>query len=202
MSRINLRSFYDTDANEIIHKDSIGNLYNDGSVKHFSVPAASLPAASNTGVHAAITLADGATTAVTTGITNPAVARGMRIKGNAAGITGDVVVEGTNKLGAVISETIAANGANAVDGTKAFETITKITVPARNAEGDTISIGFSDIIGLPYKLSLNTVLQTHVNNALEGTAATVTVSATAIESNTIDPNTALGNKKLDVFLII
>lgn len=67
---------------------------------------------------------------------------------------------------------------------------------------DKVSIGWSDVLGLPYKLTHNTVLATYVDNALETTAATVTVSATAIESNTIDPNTALSGKVIDVYLIV
>lgn len=67
---------------------------------------------------------------------------------------------------------------------------------------DKVSVGWTDKLGLPYKLSHNTVVSTFVDNALEGTAATVTVSATALESNTIDPNTALSGKVVDVYLLV
>ena len=171
-------------------------------IAHCQVAAADAVAASNTAVHAAVTLADAATTVVTTGITNPAYPRAPRIKGNAAGITGNVNIEGTNFNDEAISETKAANGSTAVEFDKAFKTMSKITLPARNAEGDTISVGFNDKLGLPYKLAHNTVIQTFVDNALEGTAATVTTSATAIESNTIDPNTALSGKAVDIYLFV
>lgn len=159
-------------------------------------------AASLTAVHAAVTLADGEVTTVTTGITNPDVPRALQIKGNAAGIVGNVVVTGTNINGEVITETIAANGANAVQGNKAFETVTQIVMPARNAGGDTISVGFNDKLGMPYLLAHNTVLFAFLNNAKEGTAPTVTVSASAEDGNTIDLNSALDGNPVDVYLIV
>lgn len=67
---------------------------------------------------------------------------------------------------------------------------------------DIVSVGWNDKLGLPYKLSHNTVLQTFVDNVLEGTAATVTTSATALESNTLDPNTSLSGKVVDTYLIV
>lgn len=169
---------------------------------HFQVAAADAVAASDTAVHAAITLPTSGTTIVTTAITNPAVPRALRIKGNAAGITGNVVIAGTNYAGEAITETIAANGDSAVEGSKAFKTVTSITVPTRTQASDSISIGFNEKLGLPYKLTLNTVLNAYLDNAKEGTAPTVTVSATAIESNTIDLNSALDGKVVDVYVIV
>jgi hypothetical protein len=159
-------------------------------------------AANNTAVHAAITLADGAAAEVTTGITNPDIPRAIRIKGSAAGIAGNIVINGTNELDEAISETIAANGANAVDGSKAFKTVTKVTVPARTTAGDNISIGYNDVLGLPYKLVTNTVLAASLNHVREATAPTVAVSATAIESNTIDLNSALNGNPVEAWLMV
>lgn len=105
-------------------------------------------AANNTGVHAAITLPASGTTEVTTSITNPDVPRVARIKGNASGITGNVVIEGTDIFGQAVTDTIAAADATAVDGVVAFKTITKITVPQRTQGGDTISVGFGAALGL------------------------------------------------------
>lgn len=171
-------------------------------VSHYQVAAADAVAASDTAVHAAITLPTSGTTSVTTSITNPAVPRALRIKGNAAGITGNVVITGTNFNDEEITETIAANGTTAVDGNKAFKTITQIVVPARTQASDTISVGFNDKLGLPYKLAHNTVLFAFIDNAKEGTDPTVAVSATALESNTIDLNSALSGKIVDVYLIV
>jgi hypothetical protein len=284
---------------------------------HMKILGANAPAASNTAVHAAVNLGLEAQT-VATGITNPGTPRGIRIKGNAAGVAENVVISGTNYKGEAISETIALNGASAADGAKAFKAVTSIELPAEshahaaqvetatvvgtistagnatvvvtctgmtgspktipvavalndNAAAvagkirtalaadaavtalfsvggtgalvlltrltaaaniadlnvsidngtcaglttaassanttagvayDTVSIGFSDILGLPYLLPHNTVLFACLDNAREGTAPTVAVSATAIESNTIDLNSALNGKDVDIYLLV
>lgn len=169
---------------------------------HFQVADTKATVASNVNVHAAIALA-AAGADVTTAITNPSVPRNIIVKGNAAGIAGDVVITGTNYADEEITETLALNGATAVLGAKAFKTVTKITLPAETHEGtDTVSVGTGEVLGLPYLLSHNTVLSTYKDNILEGTAPTVTVSTTAIESNTIDLNSALNSKVVDVYLIV
>lgn len=170
---------------------------------HMQVSAADAVVASNTAVHAAVTLPDADTLEVTTAITNPAYPRALRVKGNASGIAGNVVIEGTNIADEAITETIALSGATAVEGNKAFKTVTKITLPAKtNASGDTVSVGFNEKLALPYKLAHNTVLAAYLDNTKEGTAPTVTTSTTALESNTIDLNTALSGKVVDVYLIV
>jgi hypothetical protein len=125
------------------------------------------------------------------------------VKGNASGITGDVVITGTNYADEEITETIALSGATAVIGNKAFKTVSQIDLPVQtNESGDTVSIGYGEKIGLPYLLSHNTVLAAYLDNAKEATAPTVTVSASDIESNTIDLNSALASKVVDVYLIV
>jgi hypothetical protein len=185
-----------------IQADVSGTMCDIGYVAHFQVAATSAVAASVTGVHAAIALGAEAK-AVTTAITNPAVPRNTLVKGNAAGIIGDVKITGTNYAGAAIDEIIALNGATAVEGAKAFKTVTKIELPGETHAGtDTVSVGWGDKLGLPFKLTHNTVLATYHDNAKEGTAPTVAVSDTAIESNTIDLNTALNGKVVDAYLIV
>lgn len=169
---------------------------------HFQVSATKAVAASDAGVHAAMILADGVESWMALNLVSPAVPRAIRIKGNAAGIAGNVTIEGTNYLDEEIEEVIVAVDATAVDGNKAFKTVTRVGIPARTAPGDTVSIGWNDKLGLPYKLAHNTVLKAYHDNALEATAATVTVSATAIESNTVDLNTALNGKVVDVYLMV
>lgn|SRR5574341_407875 len=191
---------YNPEFGQTIQSKVAGQEYDRGFVAHLALGS---PAAqSDTAVLAATTLAVGATTTVTTGITNPAVARALRIKGNQAGIVGNVVITGTDMAGNVITDTIAANGANGVDGVKAFKTVTQIVLPQRVTAGDTISVGFCDKLGLPYKLPTNTVLFAALNGTREGTAPTVTTSATALESNTIDLNSALAGTPVDVYLIV
>ena len=110
---------------------------------HYHIAAADAPAGSSDGVHAAMNLG-AAVQAITTGITNPAVPRNIRIDGNVSGITGKVKITGTNFAGDAISEEIQANGTTAVDGTLAFKTVTKIDLPIRNhtpaAQTETIQV--------------------------------------------------------------
>ena len=63
-------------------------------------------------------------------------------------------------------------------------------------------MGTTDALGLPYKLAHNTVLEAYLNNAKEAVAPTVAVSATALESNTVDLNSALNGKAVDVYLFV
>jgi hypothetical protein len=158
-------------------------------------------AASATAVHAAITLPTSGTTTVTTAITNPDVPRNVTITGNAAGITGNVVITGTNRIGVTITDTIAANGTATVAGTKAIKTVTSIQVPTRTQASDTISIGTGSVLGLSRKLTENTVLFAFLGGTKEGTAPTVTVSSTAIESNTVALNSSLNGTAVVVLYL-
>ena len=152
----------------------------------------------------------GGTTAVdviTTAITSPNIARNITATtdGTAADIKPvQVTITGTNALDEVITETLPVftlNTKTTVTGDKAFKTVTGISIPAHDGLAATTAIGFGEKMGLPYLLTHNTVLTTYLDNVLETTAATVTVSATVIESNTIDLSTALNSKIVDVYLI-
>ncbi len=272
------------------------------------------PAAATSDAIKTITLGAAAQT-ITTGITNPDYPRALAVDGNVAGIAGNVVIAGTNYAGEAITDTIALDGTTSKPGTKAFKTVTSITVPARthtpvqqvetativgtvskegtatvtvtsalyaadkvmhvavavddnasavaekirayiepiledeftvSGEGasvvltavapaanddtlniafangtcegltpdatsdntaagvaaDIVTIGTTDILGLPYKLAHNTVLEAYLNNAKEAVAPTVTVSTSAVESNTVDLNSALNGKAVDVYLFV
>jgi len=98
---------------------------------HIHIPAATAVAASSDGVHAAMNLGTAAQ-AITTGITNPAVPRNIRVVGNVAGINNVVKITGTNYAGEVITENITPNGTDAVDGDLAFKTVTKIDLPIQD----------------------------------------------------------------------
>jgi len=153
-------------------------------------------------VHAAITLADGSTTVVTTAITNPDIPRNLQILGNAAGIVGDVVFDGTDINDAALAETIVANGTNTVPGAKAFKTVTSITVPARNAPGDTIAIGDGLLLGLKQALTAATqVTMTLVDRAVAAPGA-IAVSSSAVASNTIDMSGATYNGSKRIVALI
>jgi hypothetical protein len=150
-------------------------------------------AASDTAVHAAVTLGNGVTTTVNTNITNPDFARALTIKGAMSGgsLTGNVVITGTDIRGNAISNTIALNDNATVIGTKAFKTISSILLPARVTAGDTVSIGISDKLGLEMIPKLAVAISAHHDATLEGTLPTITVGA-SIDLCLADFNSACG----------
>jgi hypothetical protein len=311
-----MRAGYDPKLGRI-KTDAEGVVIDRAFLAHFQVAAADAVAAHDDGVRL-VTLGAAAQAAITTGITNPAVPRGLSIVGNVAGVAGNVVITGTNYAGEEIEETLALNGVTTVNGAKAFKTVTNISAPAEthtsaaqtetievtaacsttgdlpvaitaaalgadsplivtvpvtvamntvtlvaaavvaglngdakfaaafaasNEAGvitvaakvpaandatlavaftvgatgitvgastngtagvayDVVKVGWSDKLGLPFKLAHNTVIRTYHDNTVEGTDPTVAVSAAALESNTIDLNTALNGKVVDVYLIV
>jgi hypothetical protein len=146
-------------------------------------------APSETNVLAATALADGSTTTVTTDITNPDFPRALQIKGNAGGISGNVVITGTNIRGETITDTIVANGASAVEGVKAFKSVTSILLPARNAGGDTISVGVIDELGLQSIPWSTDVESEHSGNAVDTGGTVLTRDASNIEECLYAPTT-------------
>lgn len=99
----------------------------NSQVRHYQVAPALQTA---TYVHAASNLGAAAQD-ISTAITNPDLPRNATIKGNVSGITGNVVLTGTNIIDEVITDTIALNGATEVAGVKAFKTFTNIHLPAQ-----------------------------------------------------------------------
>lgn len=180
-----------------------------GFLAHFQVAAADAVAADADAVHAAINCSADTTVVVDDGITNPAVPRNISAT-VAAAVAANiknvrVKVTGTNYADEVITEDLPAftdDTAGTVVGAKAFKTVTKVEIPAMDGAGVTVTIGFGDILGLPFKLAHNTVLFAFLDNTKEGTAPTVTVSATDLSSNTIDLNSALNGKVVDVYLVV
>jgi len=174
---------------------------------HIQIAATDATVANTTGVLAA-TASTGTQLVITTGITNPNIPR--CVTATAGGTATDikviaVVVEGTNYADEVITETLPVftlDTAGTVQGSKAFKTVTKITIPAHDGVGATTAAGFNEKLGLPYKLAHNTVLEAYLDNVKEATAPTVTVSTTAIEGNTIDLVTALSSKVVDIYLMV
>jgi hypothetical protein len=116
-----------------------------------------------------------------------------------------VTITGTNYADETITEVMPVfveNTAGTKIGIKAFKTVTSVSVPAMDGAGVTIAVGFGEKLGLPFKLTHNTVLKTFLNNVVEGTAPTVATSATALESNTISLNSALNGSIVDIYLMI
>ena len=185
-----------------IKSDIKGVVLDRAFLAHFVIAAVDAVAKDLVSVLAATAMTDEAQD-ITADISNHAVPRNLRVKGNAAGIAGDVVIAGTNIADEAISETFALDGDNAVEGSKAFKTIDQVTLPAETHAGtDTVSVGVGNKLGLPYKLEHNTVLKAYRNNALEGSAPTVATSAADIESNSVLLNSALNGTAVDVYLMV
>lgn len=119
---------YNHKRGQVIQTDAVGVSTDRAFIAHYNIPAASAAAESDDGALAATDL-DATAKSITTGITNPAVPRNVKVDGNASGINNVVKVWGTNFAGAAISEEITPNGETAVAGALAFKTITKIDLP-------------------------------------------------------------------------
>lgn len=192
--------------NTFLKSDGLSDV-DRGYIAHIEVPAAAAVVANTAGVLAAVT-DNGQTRVITSGFTQPAYPR--VITATAGGTAADikaiqVTIEGTDMDGNVITSTLPAftvDTAGTVTGTKAFRTITKVTIPAHDGTGATTAIGFGNALGIPYKLPHNTVLSAYRNDVREGTLPTVTTSATVLDANTFTLNSALNGTKVDVYLVV
>jgi hypothetical protein len=142
-------------------------------------------AASSTAVRAAA----GAGT-YATGITNPDVPRNVTAtpSGTAGNVLAvQVVVAGTDTRGNAITETLPAFTAGslaAVTGSKAFRTITSVSIPAAGT-GITVAIGSGTKLGLPHRLSRDTILNAYLGGVRESTRPTVAFDGTNWCNNTV-----------------
>lgn len=107
-----------------------------------------------------------------------------------------VTVTGTDVNGNVMVESITLNGTDAVAGKKAFKTVTGVSVAA-GASGDTVDLGWTDVLGLPVFLPSGVYVLAELEDGNVASAGTivagVTSAATATTGDvrgTYDPNTA------------
>lgn len=177
-----------------LSQPATGSLGYMGALRYRTNPALGTA----TYVHAAIALTS-STQTVTTGITNPDFPRIVSIKGNASGNSGNVVITGKNINGVTITDTIALNGSSEVLGTKAFKTITSISLPAETHAGtDTCSIGVGNKIGFPVIIS-NTALCFAKNFDGAVDSSTITASTTVEGSLAAVAGSFDGAKFYDLF---
>jgi hypothetical protein len=179
----------------------------DGATANTSIGAAGAPAVANTtGILAAVT-DNGAPQTITSGLNTPEVPR--NITATAGGTAGDikaiqVVITGTNAEDQVITETLPAftvDTPGTVSGAKAFKTVTQVVIPAHDGLGATTAIGFGEVLGIGHRLTRTTVHRAYLNGVLEGTAPTALSSATVLESNTVDLNSALSSTPVVIELL-
>lgn len=114
-----------------------------------------------------------------------------------------IVVTGKNIAGETITEnfTPTADTPATLTGTKAFASITSVLVPAQDGDSVTVDVGWGQLIGLPYKLTKKRVLVT-LNDGVADTAPTLAISASALESNTVDFDGSLDGSVMDMSLIV
>ncbi|HSW50324.1 MAG TPA: hypothetical protein VLH09_09130 [Bryobacteraceae bacterium] len=122
---------------------------------------------------------------------------------DAADTFGTVNIVGTDLAGNVITETLTPTvSGTTYQTTRAFATVTSVTSVGWVIGGgaDTFVIGMGDRFGLPDLLTDTAqVVCASVNNVREATAPTVTVSATVLSLNTVDPDSALGGTPFKVY---
>jgi hypothetical protein len=147
---------------------------------------------------------------ISTFVAQPDVTRALQftIGGTAADIgTCTATVSGTDYLNDPISEefSVTANTAETLQGSKAFKTVTSISLPAACEDspyGATWSVGYSEKIGLKRCMSGNHYIFSTVAGAYEATRGTIAYDASNVEGNTIDFNgTMNGANDFEVFFI-
>lgn len=115
----------------------------------------------------------------------------------------DIVVTGKNMAGETITESFkpTVDTPATLTGAKAFKEITSVVVPPQDGDSVTVDVGFGELIGLPYKIAKKRVLMT-LNDGVLDTAPTLAISATVLESNTVDFNGSLDGSAMDMSIIV
>lgn len=132
------------------------------------------------------------------------------ITATAAGTQNDtgavsVIVYGTNINDEVISETLPAftvNQSATKTGSKAFKTITSVFLPSHDGTGATVSIGYSDALGVPFMFSKKPYLRATLDGVIEANAPTQVNDADEIEKNTVDLNSSLNGKEVCLYYFL
>ena len=136
------------------------------------------------------------------------IARGVSVVSAGAGdTTQTVTVTGTDHWGQAVRETITLNGTTTVNSKKAFLTVTTAAMSAATAGN--VSLGTSDVLGLPYRAaSKDDVVRVSVGGAWDDSATVVagvdtTPSATTGDvRGTVDTNAACNGSTVTVWMAI
>lgn len=113
-----------------------------------------------------------------------------------------VTLYGTNIDDQEISETLTAftvNTAGTKTSLKAFKTLSRIHLPSHDGTAATVSIGYSDALGVPFKFTKRPYIRATLAGVIEATAPTVVVDADEIEKNTVDLNSSLNGTEVCLY---
>lgn len=116
-----------------------------------------------------------------------------------------VTVYGTNMRGEAISEQLpyfTAGSATTVESLKIFKSVTAVDIPAHADSAATTEIGFGDKIGLPLKLRYKPLSFVTLDGVLEATAPTFTLNKDRVELNSIELDSDLDDKEVEIFLVL
>lgn len=142
-----------------------------------------------TDVHAAIA-GNTSVAEVTTGITNPAHPRNLRVTFAASWDGGNVTVVGTDEFDQVQTETFVAAAGTTVVGSKVFKTVTSVAHTAVGATTNTYSVGTGDKLGFGVKATGSFYVLTVDGVAEAGTLDTTNsgITPTSVPNGTRDYN--------------
>jgi hypothetical protein len=116
-----------------------------------------------------------------------------------------VTIYGTNIADEPISEVLkfAAEQSTAKVTAQAFKTVNKVII-GESAVGVKFNVGWTDVLGLPFKLAATEKMALEYGaGALKTTAGTFTVDAEVLGKNTYDPNTTLdGSTTVQLILFL
>ena len=81
--------------------------------------------------------------------------------------------------------------------------MTSIAVPVKTNTNDTVTIGYGNVLGVPFYLNYtDQLIQCSLDDTIETTRATVTADDDEMEENTIHLSTALNGKIVRAYLIV
>lgn len=127
---------------------------------------------------------------ISANITNPDVPRALSVTvgGTASSILDSaIVVTGTNVEGKVITESFqtTAAGTGTINGSKAFKTVTSVTIPAQAGTAGTIAVGTQNKLGVFHRLFPNNTTVKVVSYTAIGSAATLQAAPTVVANETV-----------------
>lgn len=94
---------------------------------------------------------DGSSTSLTTtsGMIDATYGRALTLVAS-AGADHVITISGRDYLGQAMSETLTANATTPVAGKKAFKFVDTLSIAAGGQAGDTLDVGWGDLLGIPY----------------------------------------------------